>query len=392
MRARSLHAISTLLTLAGAAHPYDAAATPAPQTEVAIELGASQVGPPVGSDAESARFGVGGLRASHYSLSGSGLSASVLLGRAFGDQSGGDFLSASLSSSMVENWGGGWTAGMDLRVFGFGVGGAFPYRAIAAEGGPTLEYRRGSLTLAGAAIAGVGRSTFDVAGFQAGVTRSFQDDLWRVGGTGEVTLGTGAVRVGIAGGAHETPSGLFSSGGTRLLFAGGWGAVELRADLWRTPGGNETTGGLTFVLPLSGWSFRGFLGRSEPDPLTLAEPGSGSGGLLLGRNLFARAPGPERSPSHEVLAATPAGAVVRMSIVAPAGAERVEVLGDFTLWAPVSMRLEGGRWVAEVPVQTGTHHFGYLVDGEWFVPEYEESVVADEWGRSSAILVIEGGS
>lgn len=383
--------LTTLLSFAGALPPAGAVAMPSAQTEVAIELGASQVGPPVGSDAESARFGVGGLRASHYSLSGSGLSASVLLGRAFGDQNGGDFLSASLSSSMVEDWGGGWTAGMDLRVFGFGIQAPFAYRAIAAEGGPTLEFRRGKLTLSGAAIAGVGRSSFDVTG-PLGGTRTFEDDLWRVGGIAEVMLGSGPVRVGVAGGAHETPGGVFTSGGARLLLTGGWGAVELRGDLWHTPGGYDETGGLTFVLPLSGWSIRGFLGKSEPDPLTLAEPGSGSGGLLLGRSLYTRAPGPERSPSHEMLAATPSGAVVRMSIEAPAGAERVEVLGDFTLWEPIPMRREGGKWVAEVPVQTGTHHFGYLVDGEWFVPEEEESVVADEWGRTSAILVIEGGS
>jgi hypothetical protein len=389
---RSAHALAALLALVRTALPTGVVAAPSAQTELAIELGASQIGPPVGSDSESARFGVGGLRASHFSLSGSGLSASVLLGHAFGSQNGGDFLSASLASSMVENWGGGWTAGMDLRVFGFGIQAPFPYRAIAAEGGPTLEYRRGSLTLSAAAIAGVGRSSFDVATSTIGFTRTFQDDLWRVGGTAEVMLGSGPLRAGVAGGAHETPGGVFSSGGARVLLTGAWGAVELRGDLWRTPGGTDETGGLTFVLPLSGWSIRGFLGKSEPDPLTLAEPGSGSGGVLLGRSLYTRAPGPERSPSHELLTATPTGAVVRMSIEAPADAERVEVLGDFTLWEPVPMRREGAKWVAEVPVRTGTHHFGYLVDGEWFVPENEESVVADEWGRTSAILVIEGGS
>jgi hypothetical protein len=388
MRTTATHALTALLGLVGAV-PLAAASV---QTELTIELGASQIGPPAGSDGESARYGVGGMRASHYSLRGSGLSASVLLGRAFGDQNGGDFLSASLSSSMVEDWGGGWTAGMDLRVFGFGVQAPFPYRAIAAEGGPTLVYRRGSLTVAGAAIAGVGRSRFEVQRFQNGLVRSFEDDLWRVGGTAEVMLGSGPLRVGVAGGAHETRGGVFGSGGGRFLVTGAWGAIETRADLWHTPGGTEATGGLTFVMPISGWSIRGFLGKSEPDPLTLAEPGSGSGGLLLGRSLYTRAPGPERSPSHEMLTATPAGAVVRLSIEAPAGATRVELLGDFTLWEAVAMRQQGGRWVTELQVGNGTHHFGYLVDGEWFVPENEESVVEDEWGRTSAILVIEGGS
>ncbi|MEQ1856478.1 MAG: glycogen-binding domain-containing protein [Longimicrobiales bacterium] len=387
---RRLTALVTTVLGVAASVPAAAGAAPSLQTELAVELGASQIGPPVGSDAESARFGVGGVRASHYSLTGSGISASVLLGRALGGQNGGDFLSASLSSSMVEDWGGGWSAGMDLRVFGFGVQAPFPYHAIAAEGGPTLTYRAGSLSVSGAAIAGVGRSSFEFQRFPGGLTRTFEDDLWRVGGTAEVLVGSGPLRAGVAGGAHETPGGLYGSGGGRIVLSGGWGAVELRGDLWSTPSGSEGTGGLAFVVPFSGWSLRGFLGKSEPDPLTLAEPGSGSGGLLVGRSLYTRAPGPTRSPSHAVIASTPQSSVVRMSIAVPPGAQRVEVLGDFTLWEPMPMRREGDLWVAEMNVGPGTHHFGYLVDGEWFVPDNEESVVADEWGRANAILVIEG--
>jgi len=391
MRARPTRTLATLVALAGGLPAHVDAAAPATQTDVTIELGASQIGPPAGSDAESARFGVGGVRAAHYSVTGSGIAASLLLGRAMGKQDGGDFLSASLASSMVEDWGGGWTAGMDLRLFGFGVGGLFPYRAIAAEGGPTLSYRGRVFSVSGAAIAGVGRSSFALLR-TPGFSQVVQDDLWRVGGTAEVLLGSGPVRVGLAGGAHETPGGAYGSGGGRVVLTGGWGAVEFRADLWRTPDGTEGTGGLAFVFPLSGWSLRGFLGKSEPDPLTLAEPGSGSGGLLVGRSLYSRAPGPSRSPSHQVVASTLMGAVVRMSVAPPAGAQRVDLLGDFTLWEAVPMRREGERWVAEVNVSLGTHHFGYLVDGEWFVPEEEENVVADEWGRTSAILVIDGGN
>ena len=63
-----------------------------------------------------------------------------------------------------------------------------------------------------------------------------------------------------------------------MLFSASWVAAEVRTDVWSTPLGTEMTGGLSFVIPLSGWSLRGFFGKSEPDPLTLAEPGSGSGG------------------------------------------------------------------------------------------------------------------
>ena len=64
--------------------------------------------------------------------------------------------------------------------------------------------------------------------------------------------------------------------------------------------------------------------------------------------------------------------------------------GDFTLWEAVPMRRDGNRWVVDLEVEAGTHHYGYLVDGEWYMPEDQESVVPDEWGRMSAILVIEG--
>jgi hypothetical protein len=217
------------------------------------------------------------------------------------------------------------------------------------------------------------------------------DDLWRIGGTTELLFGTQAFQAGIAGGVHETTGGTFASGGGRIVFARGSAVAELRADVWRTPaGGSDLTGGLEFMIPLSGWSLRGFLGRSEPDPLTLAGPGSGSGGLLIGRSLFARLPSPPPPVGYEVVAQTPRGAWVRMLVNAPAAA-RVEIVGDFTVWEPVPMLLRGDRWEAELEVPAGAHHYGYLVDGEWYVPEDERSVVADEWGRTSAILMIEDG-
>jgi hypothetical protein len=365
------------------------------QTDLTVEVGASQIGPPLGTDAESSRFGVGGVRFAHYAATGSGIAASMLLGRTFGDASGGDFFSASLSSSMVEDWGGGWIGGMDLRLLGFGIRAPFPYRALAAEGGPVLRFRRGALAIEGAAVAGVGRSSIELWRVEGGLTRTFVDDLWRIGGTGALMLGAGPVRVGVTGGVHESRGGRFGSGGGRVLVTGSWGAVELTTDLWTTPLGSDVTGGLTFVLPVSGWSFRGFAGRSEPDPLTLAQPGSGSGGLLVGRALYARALSPTGASSdisvgYQVIDLDGARARVRLTLEPPASAERVEVLGDFTLWEAVSMERLGGRWSLELDVQGGTHHYGYLVDGEWYVPDDGRPVVADEWGRSSAILVIEG--
>jgi hypothetical protein len=54
------------------------------------------------------------------------------------------------------------------------------------------------------------------------------------------------------------------------------------------------------------------------------------------------------------------------------------------------MTRRGDRWVVELAVAEGTYHYGFLVDGEWYIPADARDVVPDEWGRLSATLVIEG--
>jgi hypothetical protein len=372
-------------TLGALTHPVAA------QTDVTLEAGASQIGPPLGVDSESARFAVAGLRASHHGMSGSGVYGSLLAGRVIGDANGGDFVTAHLGGTVAEQWTARWSGAFDLRVLAFGVRAPFPYSAIAVEGGPKLTVTSGPVWLEVAGLAGSGHSRFEVWRVLGGRTRVFEESLARVGGTARLGLTRGPARVALAGGIHRTHGGSFRSGGASLLLSGRLGAVELRADVWRTPLGTETTGGLALVIPLSGWSLRGFFGRSEPDPLTLAEPGSTSGGILLGRSLYgsAAAPSAEGRP-WELLAETGSGARVRLSIEAPPGTRRVELVGDFTLWEPIAMVPKDGRWEARVDIGPGTYHYGFLVDDEWYVPDDTRDVVPDEWGRLSAILVIEG--
>ena len=82
--------------------------------------------------------------------------------------------------------------------------------------------------------------------------------------------------------------------------------------------GTETTGGIVFILPVGGWTARGFLGRNEPDPLTLAEPGGGSGGILIGRRLVGSDPFPlAKPPLHQVLEYSDRGATVEIHVDPP---------------------------------------------------------------------------
>jgi hypothetical protein len=280
---------------------------------------------------------------------------------------------------------------IDGPPLAFSVRAPFPYSAVAVEVSPSVTLTAGAVSFEVEGVAGSGGSRFEIWRVAGGRTRVFEDDLARVGGTTEILFGRGAVRFGVTGGLHETDAGSFRSGGARLLVAGGWGGVELRGDVWRTPLGTETTGGLALVIPFAGWSVRGYFGRSEPDPLTLAEPGSASGGVLLGRTLYAREAGPGADARPwEIVTATATGATVQIEIAAPEGTRSVALLGDFTLWEPIPMQRRNGRWGVEVEVPAGTHHYGFLVDEEWYVPDDTPDVVPDEWGRLSAILVIEG--
>ena len=362
------------------------------QTDVTVEFGASQIGPPVGSEGDYARFVMGGLRGGHYAAGGSGLFGSVLLGRTLDGTAGGSFLSGMVEGTLVGRLSRTVTAGFETRVLGYGVQEPFPYRAFAAEGGPALRLRTPSLSLKLAGVGGVGQSQLKLWRVADGPSRLFENDLWRAGGTAEVMVGPATSSVGLVAGLHRTPSGNYGSAGARVVFAGAWGVAEIRVDRWQTPTNAETTGGLALVVPIgAAWSLRGFFGRSDPDPLTLAQPGSGGGGFLIGMNLLTTSDEAIGSSGpFEVIEYGVTTSRVRLRLDAPEATTSVALLGDFTIWEPVEMVRSGDEWSVEIDVPVGTHHFGFLVDNEWFVPEDVVDVVPDEWGRMSAILVIEG--
>lgn len=364
----------------------------AAQTEVTLELGGSQIGPAVDFDARDSHFLIGGVRTSIYGPSGSGVFLSVLGGQVVGDGDGAPFLSASLDASLRDDWSTRWTGAFDVKLFGFGVQEPFPYRTLGAEASPWIRFRTANSSVKVGGLAGVGRSTLEVFRRVDGPRRTFETELWRVGGNAEYLVGSPTVQVGVAGSTHRAGDASYHALGGRFVVGGSWGVVEFRADRWNTPIGYETTGGLSLAIPFGGaWSFRGFFGRSDPDPLTLAEPGSGSAGALLGLTVFSTAPDlAERDALYDIVEYGDARSRVRLTVEAPTDATRVQLLGDFTLWDPVEMTRAGNRWTAEIDVPVGTHHFGFLVDDEWYVPDDAPDVVPDEWGRTTATLVIEG--
>jgi hypothetical protein len=398
--ARSLAATVALVALVAPGGPLLPAAASAQSAEVSVEVGGSRILPPTGIDGDAAGFLVGGLRGSRFGLDGTGVYASLLAGRALDATTGGDFVSVEVGASAWHRLSWTWSAGVEARAFGFRVADPFSYQAVAAEGSLVLRYRGDVVAARLAGTGGAGRSrvtlteTVQRMRRQGTVTEVLEDDLWRAGGTLEILAGGNGAAAGVAAGIHRSAGGTYRSTGVRLVVGGAGGALEARADRWWTPDGAEITGGVAFYVPWGGWTARGVGGKPEPDPLLLAEPGRGAGGVLLGRRILGHGPaGLTRArPLHRVVESARDGARIRLTVEAPDGAEHVAVLGDFTLWEPVAMRAAGRSWTLDLEVPAGTHHFGFLVDGEWYLPDDAPDAVPDEWGRRSATLVIEGAS
>ena len=73
-------------------------------------------------------------------------------------------------------------------------------------------------------------------------------------------------------------------------------------------------------------------------------------------------------------------------------AERVALAGSFTDWKPHPMHRTPDRWVLELILEPGVHHFGFLLDGErWYVPDDAPGIVDDGWGQKNASFVIQEG-
>ena len=97
----------------------------------ALEFGASTIGSASNVDLGAARFGMGGIRASHYDAGGSGIYASFLAGQVLSDTTGGSFVSGIVEAKAVEQWTSRASGSLDMKILGFGVREPFPYRTLA---------------------------------------------------------------------------------------------------------------------------------------------------------------------------------------------------------------------------------------------------------------------
>ena len=379
-RATALVKVAGAILLALALRPADAFGQ---WGDVRIEVGGSRAFAPSGTDLAAATYITAGLQVDRWTQQGSGFFAGIFGGLAT-DSIGGNWGSIVLGGEAVAGAGGPVEFSLSASMSGFAVGEPFIYEALTVVTRPEVRIPVGPVAIVLYGEGGIGRSHIEFRRLDA--VRAFSQDLWHYGGGPELQLRLGRTLTSVSYGVLETDAGTYQKGALGVRAGTNRALLAATLSVWDTPFGTETTGVVSVTVPLGGpdWFARLVGGRTDPDPLVRSEPG-GQGGLIIGRRLVRFGPG---GPTPVVsLRSTSAGIAARFRVEDRA-AERIELLGDFSGWEPQAMVQDGQDWVLEIPLASGTYHFGFLVDGEWFVPEGAPGQVSDDWGQMNATIVV----
>ena len=361
-------------------------------TTLSLDLGASYSLPPAGGIGIASTYANGGLRLGGTFGSGGYFHAAGIGGLALSEEG------ASWASVLA---GGGWsqpvsrTVSVGLTVMGeaFTVGDPVPYRAAYAQAEPEVGFTAGGTFIRLSGYGGVGTS--DVMVFETFVRdtrfgpRVYQigsrvtSDLWAWGGIAEIGQRLGVVTPRLAIEAYESPQGQYVVGRLGLELRQETGTLFVEGAVWDTPNGDELVisaglrirTGATSTFVASG-------GRYGPDPL-LDSPAAGSLGAGVSLDLARLGPVPELS--WQILPDDRPTLV--LALKAPA-ARAVECVGGFTDWESVPMLRDGEVWRLTLPVDAGVHHFGFFVDGQWYVPATAPGLTEDEWGEVQATIFV----
>ncbi len=340
---------------------------PAQAVSANLDLGVSHARPPADVEAE----------ATSSVLLGGRLHAGAIFASAYGawtpDPDGASWVSGSLGTRIRAPLTRGFDAGLTATGSAFALGDPTPYRAAVGRVEPELRFYRGGTELSLRGAGGLGRS--DALGVLT--------DLWLYGGS--IELGHRFVSLALHVGAefYEAKAGSYRAASLGSGGALGGARWTLRLRVWDPPGDPELEVSLGLALPLAGkWGLEAAGGRSGPDPL-LGSPAAVNGNVLLTRKLIRSRSGPP--PVYSVTGGDESHVVFR---VERPDAKAVAVTGDFSGWEPIPMERRDGVWTVQVPVEPGTFHFGFLVDGDWYVPEDAPGRVSDDFGRANATLVV----
>lgn len=342
-----------------------------------VDAGVSHARPPAGVDIDPAT----------YALAGARFFAGPAFGSLYGglamDEASADWIGGRLGGRYQPRKVGpvGW--GLTGVASAFSVGEPTPYSAVTGRFVPELRITSGRTAFVLRGYGGLGRSEVTDRGQEPAV--SYEADLWMYGAGVEASWPISAAQAWIGADAYEAADGFYGSayaGSLGSLGGSIWGA-ELR--LWTTPGDMEIEVRFNISVPFSGrWSAEVSAGRSGPDPL-LGSPAGADGSAVISWGVLA--PAPEAVDVVTVSEGRPASVTFRLEY---SGAESVAVIGDFSNWEPIPLTRSGRLWSVAVPMDPGLYHFGFLVDGEWHVPQHAPGKVTDEFGRLNATLVVPG--
>ncbi len=291
----------------------------------------------------------------------------------------GSWASGSLGSVLIIPLGAHIDFGATLWGSAFTVGGVFPYNGLTGRVSPEVRMYVSGWTFAIRGAGGLGRSTTSFRRELFSVILA--DNLWSYGGGAEIGRIAGRASAFLGADVIETSAGSYFSGYARAVLQTAGVSTRLELGLWDTPSGFEPTGQVAVSVPF-GRGVRTELsgGRSAPDPL-LATPSSGDFGVILSWQAIGAG-----SANSELVRLN--GEAATFTLTAPSAA-KVFIVGDFTLWIPVPMEPAGeGLWSVELAVEPGEYEFGFLVDGEWFIPTGVKGIVLDKWGQPNATLVV----
>ncbi len=311
---------------------------------------------------------------------------------------GGAWLNGALGGETTR-WIGSVLASGRLEVFGLDYHEPFAYAAYGFSLTPRLVRTVGPLTVTAHAELTRGRWRLDDAADSAASLGSTASAIRRVT-DGPLGIAGGALTVGRAlgplwleasGRAYEAHNGdadgRYAALGTSLAFTIGPADGRVGAARWSTPAGSEYGLNATLGLMLSErFIAHAHVEKTAMDPL-YGSPGSVTASLGMSWRLAERQLS-TAAPVVEI--AEPAGRGRKVRFQLPAGkADRVALAGDFTGWAPRTMKRAGDLWVLELVIPPGLHHFVFLLDGDrWYVPDNAPGIVDDGWGRRNASVVV----
>lgn len=346
-----------------------------------LNTSGSHAQPPADTAGDPSQYGLLGARLEGAFDWGS-LLASGRYGHAVVD-SGGRWLQADAAVVTGRRFG---PVALRARVSAFGLRYVDPYEYDAGGVGirPALSVPAGRLVL-------TARPVLTFGGWS---TPYREGELRVVGSDVEASRAFGALTAVVSAGASSVENGDTAGtfarlGADLILDRGRWTAVA-RIEAQRSPSAPdlELGGGIQLSwTALPGVQLHGYAGRRVTDPLFGT---AGSLNVSITASVRTAHWAPRRPPPVVAVGEPRAGGrLVHFAIRAPE-ADSVSVSGDFSGWEPVPME-EGddGWWRLSRVVEPGLHHFGFLVDGLWAIPEDAPGVVEDGWGRRNASVVVE---